>query len=120
MALHARRENYIQQPAVPQQPERQPVRKKNIWITKGEKVLYLSFLAAFVLCAVLILQNQATIQAASQEIQTIENSIDEKMKQNTDLSVQVSELSRYERIWSKAKESGLKLNDQNVKVVPRQ
>lgn len=119
MALSVRREAYIQQPAVPQNPSRQPVKKRSL-ITKGEKVLYLSFLAAFVFCALMVLQNQAAIQASTQEIQTIEQSINEKVKQNTDLSVQVSELSTYERIWAKAKESGLKLNEQNVKVVPGQ
>lgn len=119
MALHARKEAYIQQPAVPQNPVRVPAKKKN-FITKGEKVLYLSFLAAFVLCALMVLQNQSVILASTQEIQTIEHSIDEKVKQNTDLSVQVSELSTYERIWAKAKEQGLKLNEQNVKVVPGQ
>ncbi|MGK7378492.1 cell division protein FtsL [Planococcus sp. 1R117A] len=116
MALHVRKETYIQQPAVPQNPDRQPVKRKKL-ITKGEKVLYLSFLTAFVLCALLVLQNQSVIQASTQEIQKIEHSIDEKMKQNTDLSVQVKELSSYERIWAKAKEKGLKLDEQNVKVV---
>ncbi|MBZ5200309.1 cell division protein FtsL [Planomicrobium chinense] len=119
MALYARKEAYIQQPAVPQNPVRQPVRKKGIF-TKGEKVLYLSFFAAFVLCALLVLQNQSVIQASTQEIQKIEHSIDEKVKQNTDLSVQATELSTYERIWAKAKELGLKLNEHNVKVVPGQ
>ncbi|MCM3610735.1 cell division protein FtsL [Planococcus sp. MERTA32b] len=119
MALNARKETYIQQPAVPHIPNQQPVRKKGL-ITKGEKVLYLSFLAVFVLCALLVLQNQATIQATTHEIQTIENDISEIQKQNTDLTVQVSELSTYERIWAKAKELGLKLDEQNVKVVPGQ
>lgn len=119
MALYARKEAYIQQPAVPQNPTREPAKKRNL-ITRGEKFLYLSFVAVFVLCAVLVLQNQSVIQASSQEIQTIEHSIDEKVKQNTDLSVQVSELSRYDRIWAKAKESGLKPNERNVKVVPGQ
>ncbi|WP_422123605.1 cell division protein FtsL [Planococcus sp. X10-3] len=119
MALNARKESYIQQPAVPHTPSQQPVRKKAL-ITKGEKVLYLSFLAVFVMCALLVLQNQSTIQATTHEIQTIENDIGEIQRQNTDLSVQVSELSTYERIWSKAKELGLKLDEQNVKVVPGQ
>lgn len=118
MALHARKEAYIQQPAVPQNPTREPAKRK--LITKGEKFLYLSFIAAFVLCAVLVLQNQSVIQASSQEIQTIEHSIDEKVKQNTDLSVQVKELSNYERIWAKANERGLTLNERNIKVVPGQ
>jgi cell division protein FtsL len=119
MALHAGKEVYIQQPAVPQNPTREPAKKRSL-ITKGEKVLYMSFVAAFVLCALLVLQNQSVIQASTQEIQTIEHSIDEKVKQNTDLSVQVSELSTYKRIWAKANERGLKLNEQNVKVVPGQ
>jgi cell division protein FtsL len=119
MALNAVKETYIQQPAVPQNPERQPVRRKSL-ITKGEKVLYLSFLAVFVMCALFVLQNQSSIQASTQEIQTIEHSIDEKVKQNTDLSGQVKDLSTYERIMGKAKERGLKLNERNVKVVQGQ
>src|SRR5690606_34737539 len=98
MALNARKETYIQQPAVPHTPNHQPVRKKSR-ITKGEKVLYLSFLAVFVMCALLVLQNQATIQATAHDIQTIEHDIREIQKQNTDLSVQISEPSTDERIW---------------------
>ncbi|ALS78199.1 MULTISPECIES: cell division protein FtsL [Planococcus] len=119
MALNARTEIYIQQPATPQNPSQQPARKKSL-ITKGEKILYSTFITVCIMCALLVLQNQSTIQASTQEIQTIEQSVNEKTKQNTDLSVQVSELSSYERIWSKAKELGLKLNEQNVKVVPGQ
>ncbi len=119
MALNARHYTSIQQPAVPHTPERQPVRRKKR-ITKGEKILYTAFLAACIMGALLILQNQSTIQASTQEIQTIEKSITETTKQNNDLSVQVKENSSYTRIWSKAKEYGLKLNGQNVKVVPGQ
>src|SRR5690606_32593152 len=119
MALNARNETNIKQQAVPHTTNHQPVRKKSR-ITKGEKVLYLSFLAVFVMCALLVLQNQATIQATTHEIQTIEHDISEIQKQNTDLSVQISELSTYERIWAKAKELGLKVDKDNVKVVPGQ
>lgn len=119
MALNARTETYIQQPAVPQNPSRQPVRRKSL-ITKGEKILYVTFVAVCILCAFVILQNQSKIQASTQEIQTIEQSVSEMTKQNSDLSVQVKELSSYERIWAKAKDLGLKLNEHNVKVVPGQ
>jgi cell division protein FtsL len=117
--LNAIKDTYIQQPAVPQTPDRQPVRKKSL-ITKGEKVLYLSFLAVFVMCAIMVLQNQSAIQASTQEIQTIEQSIDETVKQNTDLSTLVKEKSTYERIMGIAKEQGLKSNERNVKVVQGQ
>ena len=54
---------------------------------------------------------QASIHASAQDIRSIEQQIDETKKQNTDLSIQVSELSTYERVWEKAKALGLKLNE---------
>lgn len=122
MAMHARTEStYIKQPVVNPQPVQQPSVKPNRKVfTKGEKVLFVLFVAVFTLFSVMILQTQASIHASTQEIHTIEQQIDETKKQNTDLSIQVSELSTYERVWEKAKALGLKLNEQNVKVVPGQ
>ena len=122
MAMHARTEStYIKQPVVNPQPVHQPSVKPNRKVfTKGEKVLFVLFVTAITLFSVMILQTQANIHASTQEIHTIEQQIDETKKQNTDLSIQVSELSTYERVWEKAKALGLKLNEQNVKVVPGQ
>ena len=52
------------------------------------------------------------------EIQSIEREITEVNNNNVDLKVRVSELSTHERIWEKAEELGLTLNEKNVKVVP--
>ena len=52
------------------------------------------------------------------EIQSIEREITEVNNNNVDLKVRVSELSTHERIWKKAEELGLTLNEKNVKVVP--
>jgi len=122
MAMHARTQTtYIKQPVVNPQPAIQPPIKRNRKIfTKGEKVLITLFISIIAIFSVSILQTQASIYATTQDIQTIENKIDETKKQNTDLSIQVSELSTYERVWEKAKALGLKLNEQNVKVVPGQ
>ena len=60
------------------------------------------------------------MRTTTTDIALIEKEIDATIKNNTDLSVQVSELSTYDRIWKKAEELGLKLNEQNVKVVPGQ
>lgn len=119
MALHAKQQSYIRQPLPQETPVRQPARKRKLF-TKGEKLLYVSFLVMFIFSSILVIQNQSSIRAAAQEIQTIERSVEEVRKQNSDLSVQISELSTYERIWSEAKTLGLKLNEQNVKVVPGQ
>lgn len=120
--MHARTQpTYIKQPVVNPQPAVQPAIRPNRKIfTKGEKVLLVLFVSVFTLFSVIILQTQSSIHASNQDIQAIEYKIDETKKQNTDLSIQVSELSEYERVWEKAKSLGLKLNEKNVKVVPGQ
>lgn len=122
MAMHARTQTtYIKQPVVNPQPAVQPTIRSNRKVfTKGEKILFVLFVSLITLLSVFVLQTQSNIHATTQDIRTIEQKIDETKKQNTDLSIQVSELSTYERVWEKAKMLGLKLNEKNVKVVPGQ
>lgn len=124
MAVRARQQTYIPQPPLPEKPQYQPSPQKQQkagkkpLITGKEKVLYLTFIVAVALFAVSLLHTQGQIQTTTMEVQKIESEIQEIAKQNEDLKVQVSELSTYERIWEKAKELGLTLNEKNVKVVP--
>ena len=122
MAMHARTQTtYIKQPVVNPQPAINPSIKPNRKIlTKGEKVLFALFVSVVALFSVMILRGSLTLAFISQDIRSIEQQIDETKKQNTDLSIQVSELSKYERVWDKAKALGLKLNEKNVKVVTGQ
>ncbi|RUQ30620.1 cell division protein FtsL [Peribacillus cavernae] len=69
------------------------------------------------LVGVKIVSNQSNIYQTNKDIQQVEASITEQVKVNNDLKVQVGELSTYERIWKKAAELGLMLNENNVKVV---
>ena len=64
-----------------------------------------------------IISNQASIYQVNKEIQDTKVTIQEQEKLNSDLNIQVNELSQYERIRDKAQELGLTLNDQNIKVV---
>ncbi|WP_332647963.1 cell division protein FtsL [Lysinibacillus sp. 54212] len=122
MAVRVRQQPYIQQPSMPEQPQQQPskkvYKKKHKLLSTREKFLYVVFIGIVALFAVSILHTQGEIQTASMEIQKIEAEVQEVTKQNVDLKVSVSELSTYERIWVKAKELGLTLNEKNVKVVP--
>jgi len=119
MAVRVRQQSYIEQSEVikHQQPSIKPKKKKKI-ITAKEKFLYIAFVVVVALFAVTILHKQSSIQQTTIEIQQVETEIAEVKNQNVDLKVQVSELSTYERIWEKAKELGLTLNEKNVKVVP--
>ena len=124
MAVRNRQQSYIQQPSMPEQPQRQsfPEKQKHVdrppWITRKEKVLYITFVIVVALIAVSILHKQGQIQTTTMKIQEIESEIQDITKKNVELKVQVSELSTYDRIWEKAKELGLTLNEKNVKVVP--
>ncbi|KPL61222.1 cell division protein FtsL [Rossellomorea vietnamensis] len=86
-------------------------------ITPGEKILVAIFAMVFCFLAVQIVSTQAAIYDANKEVQQVETTIEKQEKLNTDLKLQVSELSTYERILEKAKELGLNLKEKNVKVV---
>lgn len=97
--------------------EQSHVKTKKHWLTPGEKIIGVVFTGLFCFGAVHLISNQAEIYQVNSDIQEVQASIKEQEKVNSDLKIQVSELSTYERIWEKAKEMGLVLNENNVKVV---
>ena len=92
-------------------------RKLKFRFTLGEKLLFLSFCIFAMYAAVHIVSNQVKIYQINKEIQQLQEMVEETRKQNNDLYVEVQQLSTYERILRKAKELGLSLNENNVKVV---
>ena len=125
MAVRVRQTYIQQQPELPEQQheqlqEHRPQLRKPIikFFTPGEKFLFIIFAVVVASFAISILHTLGEIQTVSMEIQSIEREITEVSNNNVDLKVRVSELSTHERIWEKAKELGLTLNEKNVKVVP--
>lgn len=102
-----------------QTPMKSPkkVIKETRKITLGEKCLCGLFIAFILFAGVKMISNQVTIYKTNKEIQILEASIQTQQKINNDLHVEKENLSSYERILTKAKELGLKLNEKNVKVV---
>jgi cell division protein FtsL len=98
-------------------PHTRKQRKLRIRFTLGEKLLFVSFCVFVMYAAVHMVSNQLKIYQTNKEIQRLEETIQEQKKQNNDLYVEVQQLSTYERILQKAKELGLSLNENNVKVV---
>ena len=126
MAVKVRQQSFIHQPSAPFEPEKQPnqqskkVRKTTYGISGREKVLILVLALLIVGLAVISLKIQSDIHTTNMEIKTLENEVTQISNENVDLKVQVGELSTYERIWEKAQELGLTLNEKNVKVVPNE
>ncbi|MFS0643583.1 cell division protein FtsL [Siminovitchia sp. 179-K 8D1 HS] len=98
-----------------------PVKKvqRHARISPGEKVLFMIFVLFVTFMAVKIVSVQASIYEVNKEIQDVRASVQEQAKINDDLSLQVADLSKYERVWKKAQELGLNLNENNVKVVEK-
>ncbi|ABO66355.1 MULTISPECIES: cell division protein FtsL [Geobacillus] len=102
-------------PAAPPSPK--PQRKRRFRLTLAEKLLIVSFLLFAFYVAVQFVSSQVQIYELNKDIQKLETAIDEQKKENNDLYVEVQQLSSYERILQKAKELGLSLNEDHVKVV---
>ncbi len=109
------KQNHQYQPQVT--PETKVAIRKRKNVTLGEKVLATIFACAMLIGSIQIVSNQVTIYNANIDIQKMETQVLDQTRQNSELSVQVQELSTYERIWAKAHEMGLFLNENNVKVV---
>ncbi|MBW7650181.1 cell division protein FtsL [Anoxybacillus sp. ST4] len=102
-----------------QQVQRTPKKKqkRGVRFTLGEKIVLVAFVAFALYSSVTIVSNQFTMYHVNKEVQQLQATIQEQEKRNLDLYVQVQELSTYERILAKAKELGLTLNENNIKVV---
>lgn len=100
------------------QPTRskQPKTKSSMF-TKGEKFLFGLFAIVFCALSVKIVTAQASIYEVNRDIQVIEFNMNEQLKVQEDLQVKIKELSEYDRVLKAAKEQGLKMNENNVKVV---
>ncbi|MDP4553101.1 cell division protein FtsL [Alkalihalobacillus macyae] len=87
-------------------------------ITKGEKLLWMMLVLAFVAASIFMVSNYASIYNLNTNIQQVESEQRAQIKQNEELQVKVSGLSAPDRIMDIAQnELGMKLNDQNVEVV---
>ncbi|TDL35127.1 cell division protein FtsL [Jeotgalibacillus sp. S-D1] len=93
------------------------VKHRTSTFTPGEKLIAMLFVAFICFASLQIITAQAEIYSTNKDIQDLETTIVNQQTVNHDLSIQVSQMSTYERVWEKAKELGLTLDETNVKVV---
>lgn len=86
-------------------------------LTLGELMIGAVFSVILCIGGVQIISNQATIYHMNKNVEDLSNEIANQEKINIDLGKQIEELSTYDRILEKAKELGLSLKENNVKVV---
>jgi len=85
--------------------------------TKGEKFLFLSCI--FLACAVVLVQVfcGATTGNLSLSIEKLKYDIDSQEKKNESLTMQVSELTSYDKIKDVVKDMGLAYNNENIIII---
>ncbi|HWO77856.1 MAG TPA: cell division protein FtsL [Bacillus sp. (in: firmicutes)] len=118
MSNLARKLQQQQQIHVQPQPKHQPSKKiRPGKLTPVEKILGLVFALFLTVLSAQLIASSAGLYQINKDIGQLESEIIQQERKNQDLENQVSELSRYERIMEKAKELGLKLDENNVKLV---
>ncbi|MBO1004929.1 cell division protein FtsL [Pseudogracilibacillus auburnensis] len=116
--LAHKHQQYVNEPQKQTVVKVKAVKRRSL-ITPGEKILAMLLIAFVVVMAVQIISAQASIYEVNKDIQDMKTAIEEQQKMNSDLEMQISDLSSYDRVWSKAKELGLKLDENNVRVVEK-
>ncbi|GAY76464.1 cell division protein FtsL [Sporolactobacillus inulinus] len=112
-AYKVQRQDYVE--AAPRQGQVVITRR----VTKGEKALWAMAGIMIFVMALLLVANQAKLYIASKDVASLQSKIDEQAKVTQQLKAESDSLSSPERIVHFAeKELGLKLDIENVKVLP--
>lgn len=106
------------QPHQPQQPKNAPSPKKQ-GITKGEKILIAAATLIIFALGVACVSLEIMVANANREVQDTNRSVEEITVVNNNLSQEVQELSRYDRVYAIAKANGLEMNESNVRNVSK-
>lgn len=105
----------IEQQEIKQSPMKKHVRRM---FSRGEKIIFVLFLATVTFFGSVLLMNHSSIQATNKEIHQMNKQIDQVTKENEGLKILINEKSSHERIFQKAQERGLNIGEGSVKVVP--
>lgn len=100
------------------EPQKKKVKKtKVVRISRIEKVVYISLITMIALISIYMLSLKMDAYNSKTQIAELDSKIEQQQTTNSDLKTESMKQSSYERIYEKAKDYGLKLNNDNVKVV---
>ncbi|WP_462420421.1 cell division protein FtsL [Salinicoccus sp. Marseille-QA3877] len=94
-------------------------KSKVVGIKRGEALVYVMLMIMITIAAVFVLSSKMEAYKMQSEITNIESEIATKNGEIDELNTEVTHLASYDRIYEKAAELGLDLDNSNVKVVER-
>jgi cell division protein FtsL len=100
-----------------QRPQIQKQQKRAVWITPGEKLLVFILLLFFGLGSITIVENHASIYQATNDVEQLKKQLNEQETVNNGLRNRIEDLKNPDRILQIAKEKGLTINENNVKMI---
>ncbi len=95
------------------------VRRKVVGLKRTETMVYMALIFVIAVAAVFVLTLRMEAYQLQSEITNIESEIAATNGEIDELNTEVTHLASYDRIYEKAGELGLELDNGNVKVVER-
>ncbi|MDT3958841.1 cell division protein FtsL [Staphylococcus kloosii] len=104
------------------QPSTQPSsrsvkRKVVVQLTKFEKMLYIGLITIIALISIYMLSLKMDAYDTRGKIADLDTKIEKQASENSSIESEIKKNSSYERIYDKAKDQGMSLKNDNVKVV---
>ena len=102
------------------QPSTQPKtvkRKVVVKLTKFEKMLYIGLITVIALISIYMLSLKMDAYDTRGKIADLDTKIEKQSSENSAIESEIKKNSSYERIYDKAKNEGMSLKNDNVKVV---
>lgn len=115
--------NEVQHNSIPkQQPQTEPqtrtvTKKVVVQLTRFEKFLYITLVTAIAVIAIYMLSLKMDAYDTRGKIADLDTKIEKQSSENSAIESEIKKNSSYERIYDKAKNEGMSLKNDNVKVV---
>ncbi|WP_017548451.1 cell division protein FtsL [Salinicoccus carnicancri] len=122
MAVESYRRNVMPEPQVePKTREKSGTRTRTrvVSLKKAETLVYLALFVLIAAAAIFVLSLKMEAYELQTEKAQLENEIAIKEGEISELRTEVTDLASYDRIYEKANELGLDLNNGNVKVAEK-
>ena len=122
MAVESYRRNVMPEPQVePKAREKSGTRTRTrvVSLKKAETLVYLTLFVLIAAAAIFVLSLKMEAYELQTEKTQLENEIAIKEGEISELKTEVTDLASYDRIYEKANELGLDLNNGNVKVAEK-
>ena len=105
-----------------QEPQVEPQRKKVtkskvVGISRIEKFVYITLITMIALISIYMLSLKMDAYDTRGKIADLDTKIEKQASENSAIESEIKKNSSYERIYDKAKDEGMSLKNDNVKVV---